>query len=133
MYLADRAVSYCLPKIVLLYALLSAGVVGLSAAYTLPLLVVMLVSLFLVRRVWPLHNERGVPVRLREVASLSAGNWLSGLVYSLPSRVGPALMLIFIGSAPTSSFFISLQLPEFRNYIPEAVSNSLYAPRPSPD
>src|SRR5213083_516361 len=96
-YLAYRAVSYGIAKIVLLFALLSAGVVGLSAAYTLPLLVVMLVSLFLVRRVWPLQNERGVPVRLREVASLSAGNWLSGLVYSLPSRVGPALLLISSG------------------------------------
>ena len=126
-YLAYRAVSYGIAKIVLLFALLSAGVVGLSAAYTLPLLVVMLVSLFLVRRVWPLHNERGVPVRLREVASLSAGNWLSGLVYSLPSRVGPALMLIFIGSGPTSYFFIALQLAEVLNYIPEAVSKSLYA------
>src|SRR5205814_56569 len=126
-YLAYRAVSYGIAKIILLFALLSEGVVGLSAAYTLPLLVVMLVSLFLVRRVWPLQNESGVPVRLRELASLSAGNWLSGLVYSLPSRVGPALLLIFIGSAPTSYFFIALQLAEVLNYIPESVSKSLYA------
>ncbi len=100
-YLAYRAVSYGIAKIILLFALLSEGVVGLSAAYTLPLLVVMLV--------------------------LSAGNWLSGLVYSLPSRVGPALLLIFIGSAPTSYFFIALQLAEVLNYIPESVSKSLYA------
>src|SRR5437773_9121543 len=104
---------------ILLFALLSEGVVGLSAAYTLPLLVVMLASLFLVRRVWPLQNERAVPVRLRELASLSAGNWLSGLVYSLPSRVAPAHLLIFIGSAPTPYFFIALHLAEVLNYIPE--------------
>jgi O-antigen/teichoic acid export membrane protein len=126
-YLAYRAVSYGIAKIVLLFALLQAGVVGLSAAYTLPLLVIMLVSLVLVRRVWPLQNDRGTPVRLRDVASLSAGNWISGLVYSLPSRVGPALMLIFIGAGPTSYFFIALQLAEVLNYIPEAVSKSLYA------
>src|SRR5207253_4048406 len=63
----------------------------------------------------------------REVAALPAGNWLSGRVYSLPGRVGPALMLIFIGSGPTSYFFIALQLAEVLNYIPEAVSKSLYA------
>src|SRR5947207_1213093 len=40
-YLAYRAVSYGIAKIVLLFALLPAGVVGLSAAYTLPLLVPM--------------------------------------------------------------------------------------------
>src|SRR5438552_18399286 len=117
MYLADRAVSYCLPMIILLFALLSEGVVGLSAAYTLPLLVVMLVSLFLVRRVWPLQNERGVPVRLRELASLSAGNWLSGLVSSLPSRVGPALLLIVVGSAPPSYFFPVLQIAQRRSFL----------------
>src|SRR5436309_2001375 len=50
-----------------------------------------------------------------------------GLVLSLPSRVGPALLLIFIGSAPTSYFFIALQLAEVLNYIPESVSKSLYA------
>src|SRR5437773_11682675 len=111
---------------ILLFALLSEGVVGLSAAYTLQLLVVMLVSLFLVRRVWPLQNERGVPVRLRELASLSAGNWLSGLVYSLPSRVGPALLLIFIGSAPPSYFFIALPLSQVSTCIPEPFSKSLY-------
>ena len=36
-------------------------------------------------------------------------------------------MLIFIGSGPTSYFFIALQLAEVLNYIPEAVSKSLYA------
>src|SRR5207237_2605944 len=63
-YLAYRAVSYGIAKIVLLFALLSAGVVGLSAAYTLPLLVVMLVSLFLVRGLGALRNALRDPRRL---------------------------------------------------------------------
>src|SRR2546428_698194 len=86
-YLAFRAVAYGLVKILLLFALVEATVVGLFGAYTLPLFAVTLVSFFLVRRVWPVRNETGVPHRFREVASLSFGNWISGLAYSLPTRL----------------------------------------------
>jgi len=64
---------------------------------------------------------------MREVASLSAGNWISGIAYSLPSRLGPSVMLIFVGASPVSYFFIALQLAEVLNYIPESVSKSLFA------
>src|SRR5467141_1940764 len=60
------------------------------------------------------------------MANLSFGNWISGLVYSLPSRVGPSIMLIFLGASPVSYFFIALQLAEVLNYIPEAVAKSLF-------
>jgi len=126
-YLAYRAVAYGLVKILLLFALVEATVVGLFGAYTLPLFAVTLVSFFLVRRVWPVRNETGVPHRFREVASLSFGNWISGLAYSLPSRLGPSIMLIFVGASPVAYFFIALQLAEILNYIPESVSKSLYA------
>ena len=126
-YLAYRAVAYGLVKILLLFALVEATVVGLFGAYTLPLFAVTLVSFFLVRRVWPVRNEAGVPHRFREVASLSFGNWISGLAYSLPSRLGPSIMLIFVGASPVAYFFIALQLAEILNYIPESVSKSLYA------
>jgi O-antigen/teichoic acid export membrane protein len=126
-YLAYRAVAYGLSKIALLFALLDAGVFGLSSAYTLPLVVITIVSFFLVRRMWPAENPKGTPHRLRDLASLSVGNWISGLAYSLPGRLGPSIMLIFLGPSPVSFFFIALQLAEVLNYIPEAVSKSLYA------
>ncbi len=100
-YLAYRAVAYGLVKILLLFALVEATVVGLFGAYTLPLFAVTLVSFF--------------------------GNWISGLAYSLPSRLGPSIMLIFVGASPVAYFFIALQLAEILNYIPESVSKSLYA------
>ncbi len=126
-YLAYRAAAYGIAKIALLLFLVEAAVVGLFGAYTLPLLVVTVVSFLIVRRVWPVRREDGVPHRLRDVASLSFGNWISGLAYSLPSRLGPSLMLIFVGPSPVSYFFIALQLAEILNYIPESVSKSLYA------
>src|SRR5207253_5676836 len=63
----------------------------------------------------------------RELASLSIGNWIHGFMYSLPSRLGPSVMLIFIGASPVAYFFIALQLAEVLNYIPESVSKSLFA------
>src|SRR2546428_10388891 len=39
-------------------------------------------SFFLVQRVWPARNAKGVRTRFRELASLSAGNWIHGLTYS---------------------------------------------------
>jgi O-antigen/teichoic acid export membrane protein len=126
-YVAYRAAAYGLAKIALLFALIQAGVVGLSSAYTVPLLVITIGSFFLMRRVWAAHNEGGVPHRFRDVASLSFGNWISGLAFSLPGRLGPSIMLIFLGAGPVSFFFIALQLAEVLNYIPEAVSKSLYA------
>ena len=126
-YLAYRAVAYGLAKIVLVFALIAAAAVGLFGSYTLPLLAITLVSFYLVRRVWPARNEKGVPTRLRDLASLSAGNWVHGFMYSLPSRLGPSIMLIFIGASPVAYFFIALQLAEVINYIPESMSKSLFA------
>src|SRR2546428_7105184 len=84
-------------------------------------------SFFLVQRVWPARNAKGVRTRFRELASLSAGNWIHGLTYSLPSRLGPSLLFIFVGASPVAYFFIALQLAEVLNYIPESVSKSLFA------
>src|SRR5712692_4842099 len=126
-YLAYRAVAYGLAKIALVFAVAAAGVVGLFGSYTLPLLAITVVSFFLVRRAWPGRNDKGVPTRFRELASLSVGNWIHGLTYSLPSRLGPSIILIFIGASPVAYFFIALQLAEVINYIPESVSKSLFA------
>src|SRR5213593_3861783 len=126
-YLAYRAVAYGLAKIALVFALAAAGVVGLFGSYTLPLLAITVVSFFLVQRVWPARNAKGVRTRFRELASLSAGNWIHGLTYSLPSRLGPSLLFIFVGASPVAYFFIALQLAEVLNYIPESVSKSLFA------
>ena len=126
-YLAYRAVAYGLAKIALVFTVAAAGVVGLFGAYTLPLLAITVVSLFLVWRVWPVRNENGIPTRIRELSSLSIGNWIHGFTYSLPSRLGPSIMLIFVGASPVAYFFIALQLAEVLNYIPESVSKSLFA------
>ena len=126
-FLAFRAAGYGLVKIVLIFLVIEAGAVGLFGAYTLPLLAVTVISFFFVRRIWPTRNPQGAPQRMREVASLSAGNWISGIAYSLPSRLGPSVMLIFVGASPVSYFFIALQLAEVLNYIPESVSKSLFA------
>jgi len=126
-FLGTRAIGFGVVKIGVLFAIVGAGASGLFAAYVLPLLVVVVVSLFFVDRLWPERNEAGAPVRFREVAHLSVGNWISGLAYSMPSRLGPAIMLIFLGASPVSYFFIALQLAEVLNYIPEAVAKSLFA------
>jgi len=126
-YLAYRAVAYGLAKIALLFTVAAAGVVGLLGSYTLPLLAITVVSLFLMWRVWPARNENGIPTRLRDLSSLSFGNWIHGFTYSLPSRLGPSIMLIFVGPSPVAYFFIALQLAEVLNYIPESVSKSLFA------
>src|SRR2546425_2378429 len=60
-YLAYRAVAYGLAKIVLLFAVAAAGVVGLFGSYTLPLLAITVVSLFLVWRGWPSPDDERVP------------------------------------------------------------------------
>jgi len=126
-FLGTRAIAFGVVKIVVLFAIAGAGASGLFSAYVLPLLAVVVASLFFVDRLWPERNEKGTPVGLREVANLSVGNWISGLVYSMPSRLGPSIMLIFLGASPVSYFFIALQLAEVLNYIPEAVAKSLFA------
>lgn len=125
--IALRGAAHGFSKIALVLALVHAGVVGLSSAYTVPLLGITIVSFFLVRRMWAVRNEGGVPHRFRAVASLSFGNWISGLAYSLPGRLGPSILLIFLGTSPVSFFFIAMQIAEVLNYVPEAVSKSLYA------
>lgn len=126
-FLAYRPVAYGLLKIGLLVSLVSAGAVGLFAAYAVPLLLVVLVGFVILWRIWPRENPAGDPHRLREIASLSAGNWISGFAYSLPSRLGPSLLWLFLGPGSVAFFFISLQLAEVLNYVSEALAKSLFA------
>lgn len=125
--LAYRSVAYGAAKIVLVVTVLSAGASGLFAAYTLPLLAVVLATFLLLRRLWPAENATGTPHGLREIATLSAGNWVSGFAYSLPNRLGPSLIWLFIDPQTVAFFFISLQLAEVLNYVSEAVAKSLFA------
>src|SRR5207244_8375073 len=126
-FLGTRAISFGVVKIGVLFAVVGAGASGLFAAYVLPLLAIVIVSLFFVDRLWPERNETGTPVHLRELANLSFGNWISGLVYSIPSRVGPSIMLIFLGASPVAYFFIALTLAGVRSYLSEPAANSRYS------
>ena len=124
---AAELCAYGLLKIVLLLALPAAGVVGLFAAYTIPLLPVMLTSFVLLPRTWPGENPNGRPHALRDIAGLSAGNWLSAFGYAIPYLCGPALVLYFFDATTAAFFFIALQLGEILNYGSEALTKSLFA------
>lgn len=125
--LTVRATTYGAGKIGVLLIVFAAGAAGLFAAYTLPLTAVVLVSFLLFPRLWPRENETGTPHRIRDLATLSAGNWVSGFAYSLPSRVGPPLIFVFLSPEAVAYFFIALQLAEVLNYVSEAIAKSLFA------
>src|SRR5207247_9659939 len=73
---AAELCAYGLLKIVLLLVLPAAGVVGLFAAYTIPLFPVMLTGFVLLPRTCPGENPTGTPHAIRDIAGLSVGNWL---------------------------------------------------------
>lgn len=125
--LAARALTFGVGKIGVLVIAVAAGAAGLFAAYTLPLAVVVLASFLIVSRLWPRENEAGTSHRVRDLASISAGNWISGFAYSLPSRLGPPLIFVFINPEAVAYFFIALQLAEVLNYVAEAIAKSLFA------
>jgi len=128
--LAYRALAYGIVKIGLVLVMVSAGAAGLFAAYTVPLLLIVIASFLLVPRLWPKENPAGTPYRFRAVANLSAGNWVSGFAYSLPNRLAPSLIVLFLGKSGLSTvafFFIALQLAEVLNYVSESVAKSLFA------
>jgi O-antigen/teichoic acid export membrane protein len=116
---------YGVLKIVLLVALVSAGVVGLFAAYTLPLLLLVVASFLLIPRYWPAENPKGRHHSLWEIATLSAGNWISSSGISLPNLSGPALVLTIFGAASAAYFFLAFQLAEVLNYGADAIAKSL--------
>src|SRR2546428_2040715 len=70
-YLAYRAVAYGLAKIALLFTVAAAGVVGLLGSYTLPLLAITVVSLFLMWRVRASPEENRIPTRPPALSSPS--------------------------------------------------------------
>jgi O-antigen/teichoic acid export membrane protein len=124
---ALRAFAFGAIKVAALVIVLWAGVAGILAAYGLPALLVVLGTLFLIPRLWPRQNATGTPQSLRQVASLSAGNWVSQFAYSLPNRVGPFLILLFVDARSVAFFFIALQLADVLNYGSDAISRSLIA------
>src|SRR5256712_574542 len=96
-YLAYRAVAYGLAKIALLFTVAAAGVVGLLGSYTLPLLAITVVSLFLMWRVWPARQEDGNTPPLRDPSSLSVRDWVPGFSLRLPRPLGPAVLFTLVG------------------------------------
>src|SRR5205807_1641464 len=110
-----------------LLVLPAAGVVGLFAAYTIPLFPVMLTGFVLLPRTWPGENPNGKPQALRDIAGLSVGNWLSAFGYAIPYLCGPALVLYFFDPTTAAFFFIALQLGEILNYGSDALTKSLFA------
>src|SRR5205823_8807692 len=112
---------YGVLKIVFLVAFVSVGIVGLFAAYALPLLPIILFGFLLIRRYWPAKNPQGTAHPLREVAALSAGNWISYSGYSVPNLLGPALILTFFDASTAAYFFLAFQLAEILNYGAEAL------------
>ena len=124
---AAELCAYGLLKIVLLLVLPAAGVVGLFAAYTIPLFPVMLTGFVLLPRTWPGENPTGKPQALRDIAGLSVGNWLSAFGYAIPYLCGPALVLYFFDATTAAFFFIALQLGEILNYGSDALTKSLFA------
>ena len=114
-------------KIAVLVTVVAGGAVGLFGAYSIPMLAVLAISFYVVPRLWPAADRVEAPHPFRELATLSAGNWISGLAYSLPVRLGPALMLIFLDPASVAYFFIALQLAEVLNYVSEAFAKSMFA------
>ena len=119
--------AYGVLKIGALFLAVGRGSVGLTAAYALPAAVLLIINFSYVPRLWPRIIEGAPPASLRDLAGLSAGNWISGLAYSLPVRLAPGLMLLFLPPAEVAYFFIALQLAEVLNYMSEAFSKSLFA------
>jgi hypothetical protein len=112
-------------KLVLLVAFMSAGLVGLFAAYTIPMLLFVLIGFLLIVRYWPTENPQGTAHTLREVAALSMGNWIYYLGIATPNLSGPALVLTFFGGSTAFYFYLALQLSEILTYGAEALSKSL--------
>jgi O-antigen/teichoic acid export membrane protein len=123
--LASQMLAYGGLKLVLLIPLVSAGVVGLFAAYTIPMLALVVIGFLLIVRYWPAENPEGTAHTLREVATLSMGNWIYYLGIALPTLSGPAFVLTFFGGSTAYYFFLALQLAEILNYGAEALSKSL--------
>jgi len=92
-----------------------------------PLLIVVAGAFVISGFLWPAVNPQGRPHRLGEFASLSLGNYASGLLWFLPNRLAPALILIVYSADEAAYFFLAFMLAEVLNYIPESVGKSLFA------
>lgn len=114
-------------KIAILLAFVSAGLVGLFAAYTLPVLLVVAVGFVALPRMFPAENPKGTAQSLREIGPLSAGNWIASFGYYLPNVAAPAIVLVFLGASTAAVFFIALQLAEILNFASESLARSLFA------
>jgi len=114
-------------KVILVLGLNVLGVVGLLGSYIAPFALVAVIGFIGSAILWPRHNPEGTAVHVRSFAGLSLGNYVSGLVWFLPNRLAPALLLIFSSSANAAFLFLAMTLAEVLNYIPESVGKSIFA------
>lgn len=126
-FTAAGALGAGLLKIGLILAIVPAGVVGLVAAYALSLVAFVVAGLLLVPRLWPKENPTGTPHSLREVATLSLGNWISTFGTYLPGLVAPALILLAYDATAAAFTFLAIQVAEILTYGSEALAKSLFA------
>ena len=125
--IAGAHLAYGGMKVVAIFLVVGTGTLGLFGAYSVPSLVVVGILLFVLPRLWASENPGCTPHSLREIAPLSLGNWISRFAYSLPSQIGPAVMLLFLDPGSVAYFFIALQLAEVLNYVSQALGKSLFA------
>ena len=114
-------------KLLLLLAVVSLGVVAILTAYAIPLLIAVALGFVATARYWPSRNPTGRPYPLRLFMTLSLGNYVSRLLWSLPNRLAPVLILLVVDAAAVAPFFIALRLAEVVNYIPESLGKTVFA------
>jgi len=125
-FVTFRASVYGITKIALLLVV-SRVLTGLLVAFTISIIVAIAVGLYASVRSWPKENPRGEERNLNEVAKLSLGNYASAILWTLPDRIAPSIVLIAYGPEPVAYFGLAFLLADTVTYLPASFGTSAFA------
>jgi O-antigen/teichoic acid export membrane protein len=119
-----------LGKIVVLAVLVAtvvAGTVALLLSFGISYVASIFVGVLAGFSMWPasqagVRNPKGT-----EVVRFSLGNYASTNVWTIPDRIAPSLVLLFVSAAATSYFYYGQLVALTLFYLPESICTSAFA------
>jgi O-antigen/teichoic acid export membrane protein len=120
-----KETTYHIVKLCPLIFLVSFGSIGIVLSIGIGLLLSIAIGFLLLFKVWKYLPGLKLDPIIKNMASFSAGNYISDIFYNLPILVLPIMILDVISAKSAGYFYIAIMMSSLLYGISQSISNSL--------
>lgn len=109
-------------KIFSLILFTSFGTIGILLSWSIGLAIALIIGFFLMYKLWRYIPTLTFDPIIKNMASFSIGNYISGLFYSLPKLIFPIIIASLISTESAGYFFIAMTMAGLLYTIPQSIT-----------